>query len=267
MYTTIKIYFLLFLTYSIIGWILEVVGKLIEQRRFINRGFLIGPYCPIYGLGSLLITILLQRYTGDPIALFILAIVTCSILEYSTSYIMEKIFHARWWDYSQRKFNINGRICLETMLPFGLLGLIMLYGINPIFQNLFTTMSLKYLNIIFYVSLFIFSLDFIISSIILFSVRKENRVLDNDNTEAMSKKVKKVLMSYGWAYKRLLQAFPDVKHIGSVMKKSIDRNIAKIKDKQQIVKQKTEEQMLNIKSKYVKKMEKLKNKTSKKKSN
>ena len=71
---------------------MEVTCKLIQYKRFINRGFLIGPYCPIYGYGALLITILLHKYTNDPIVLFIMAIVVCGTLEYLTSYFMEKIY-------------------------------------------------------------------------------------------------------------------------------------------------------------------------------
>lgn len=89
---------------------MEVVCKLIQFRRFINRGFLIGPYCPIYGFGSVLIGLLLSRYAGEPLVVFILAMVVCGTLEYVTSYLMEKLFHARWWDYSDKRFNLNGRI-------------------------------------------------------------------------------------------------------------------------------------------------------------
>ena len=97
----IEKYVLLFFIYAFLGWIMEVIGKLIQQKKFINRGFLIGPYCPIYGHGAILITILLSRYKANPFILFFMAILICSILEYATSYFMEKIFHARWWDYSQ----------------------------------------------------------------------------------------------------------------------------------------------------------------------
>ena len=129
---TIAQYFLLFMIYSVAGWILEVTCKLIEYKRFINRGFLIGPYCPIYGWGAIFITILLHRYTDDWIALFFMSVITCGILEYLTSYVMEKLFHARWWDYSRRKYNINGRVCLETLIPFGILGLAVMYVTNPL---------------------------------------------------------------------------------------------------------------------------------------
>ena len=124
-------YFLLFVIYSVIGWIMEVIYTLVIDKKFTNRGFLVGPYCPIYGVGAVLIIILLSGYKERPIGLFVLAIVICSILEYFTSYIMEKLFKARWWDYSNRKFNINGRICLETMVPFGVIACLIVYIVNP----------------------------------------------------------------------------------------------------------------------------------------
>ena len=120
---TFQIYFLLFISYSILGWLMEVTVKYFQFRRFINRGFLIGPYCPIYGWGAILITLLLKKYIDDPIALFALGMMLCAILEYFASYLLEKTFKARWWDYSNQKFNINGRICLKTMIVFGLLGI------------------------------------------------------------------------------------------------------------------------------------------------
>ena len=101
-------YFLLFLIYAVLGWCCEVVVAFYNHKKFINRGFLIGPYCPIYGIGVLLIISLLEDFTDSWLALFVLAMVLCMVLEYITSYLMEKIFNARWWDYSSKKFNING---------------------------------------------------------------------------------------------------------------------------------------------------------------
>ena len=113
----VSVYFILFIIYAMIGWFIEIINGLIQTKKFVNRGFLIGPYCPIYGVGGILITLLLSKYYDDPIVLFFMGIAVCGILEYLTSYIMEKFFKARWWDYSKRKFNINGRICLETIIP------------------------------------------------------------------------------------------------------------------------------------------------------
>lgn len=100
-----------FMIYSVVGWIYETTLCSITDRHFVNRGFLNGPYCPIYGSGALLDVLILGRIE-NPFLLFILGVlVTCS-LEYLTSYVMEKLFKARWWDYSDKKFNIGGRVCL-----------------------------------------------------------------------------------------------------------------------------------------------------------
>lgn len=206
----LRIYFLLFIIYSIMGWSLEVICKLIEYKRFINRGFLIGPYCPIYGFGALLITFLLQKYAPDPIALFIMAIVVCGTLEYLTSYIMEKLFKARWWDYSKRKFNINGRICLGTIIPFGLLGLFIIYISNPFFLDKINLLPEMWLNIIFSILLVLFLLDNIISTVVIRYVKKAEIFVgkDLDNTEEITTKVKEVLRNKSPLHRRLVNAYP-----------------------------------------------------------
>jgi len=104
----VSTYFLYFIIYSFMGWMMEVICKLFELKRFVNRGFLIGSICPIYGYGVLGIILLVGRNTTDLLSVFLKSILVCSILEYFTSYLMEKLFHARWWDYSRRKYNING---------------------------------------------------------------------------------------------------------------------------------------------------------------
>lgn len=88
----VGILILLFFTYAFLGWCLEVICKLVEKKRFINRGFLIGPYCPIYGYGALIMTILLHKYLDDPVTLYIMIVLSCSILEYATSYFFRNTF-------------------------------------------------------------------------------------------------------------------------------------------------------------------------------
>ena len=143
-------YFLYFIIYSFIGWLMEVVLKSKDEHKFVNRGFLIGPICPIYGFGVLLIILLVGNSKSDLLAVFLKSILVCSVLEYFTSYFMEKLFHARWWDYSKNKYNINGRICLETMLPFGILSTIVIYVVHPLvikFVSLFSNTVLIILTI------------------------------------------------------------------------------------------------------------------------
>ena len=108
----LQMYFLFFIIYSFLGWIIEVILCSIIEKKIVDRGFLIGPICPIYGCGAVIITLALSSYKDDWIVVFCMAVILAGALEYFTSYAMEKIFHARWWDYSNNKFNINGRICL-----------------------------------------------------------------------------------------------------------------------------------------------------------
>lgn len=207
----IEIYFLLYLIYSFGGWLLEVSCKLIEKRKFINRGFLIGPYCPIYGTGAVIMTLLLKRYIDDKITLFIMAMLICSVLEYITSYVMEKLFNARWWDYSRYRFNINGRVCLETTIPFGIFGFLIMYIINPfIFKYLYMIPNI-FLHIICIILAILFIIDNIISFKVMFGVRGVTNEFNKnvkDNTEEITSKVKEALKNKSFLSKRLIGAFP-----------------------------------------------------------
>lgn len=216
---TIEIYFLLFISYAFLGWCMEVTCKLIQYKKFINRGFLIGPYCPIYGWGALAITILLKRYMEDPLVLFVMSTLICSIIEYLTSYFMEKKYHARWWDYSNRKFNINGRICLETLIPFGILGVAIMYGTNPILFKLYNQIPQLVINILTVILFIGFIVDNIISSNIISSINVEGNKLIKDNTEEITEKIKQILRQKSWLHRRLINAYPGLKDIKVKIKK------------------------------------------------
>lgn len=216
---TIEIYFLLFISYAFLGWCMEVTCKFIQHKKFINRGFLIGPYCPIYGWGALAITILLKRYMEDPLVLFVMSTLICSIIEYLTSYFMEKKYHARWWDYSNKKFNINGRICLETLIPFGILGVAIMYGTNPILFKLYNQIPQLVINILTVILFIGFIVDNIISSNIISSINVEENKLIKDNTEEITEKIKQVLRQKSWLHRRLINAYPGLKDIKVKIKK------------------------------------------------
>lgn len=204
--------FILFIIYSMIGWTMEVILTLIEKKKFTNRGFMIGPWCPIYGTGCICLILLLDNYKNNPVILFFMAIIICSIIEYMTSLIMEKIFKARWWDYSDKKFNLNGRICLETMIPFGILGLLVVYFVNPFIVNILNKIPVKTLNIVAYILLAVFITDFIISFKIIFKFKDTLKKTEKDATEQISKKVKEIFLSKGILYRRLVNAFPNLKN-------------------------------------------------------
>lgn len=148
MYYTLSLLFIYFFIYAIIGWVCEVIYCSIPEKKFINRGFLNGPYCPIYGVGALIIITFLMPYTSDPILVFFIGVILTSTLEYATSWGMEKLFHAKWWDYSEHKFNINGRICLLNSFLFGLMCLALMYVVHPVVDDFVKIFSYFWIQVI-----------------------------------------------------------------------------------------------------------------------
>lgn len=202
--------FLLFIIYSFIGWIMEVIVKFVEKKRFINRGFLIGPLCPIYGYGAILILLLLRPYKRSVILLFFMAILICSFLEYMTSFVMEKLFKTRWWDYSNVKYNINGRICLNTMLPFGVLGVVVFFIVNPFIKYLLSFISNDVLKIVAILLFAMYLIDNIITFFIINKYRDSITNIEKDSTEEIVK-IREKFMKRGFLYRRLIKAFPTMK--------------------------------------------------------
>ena len=162
-----------------------------------------------------------------------MAIFICGILEYSTSYIMEKLFKTRWWDYSNYRFNINGRICLETLWAFGALACIVMYFINPPLINFIKSIPTTLYNILFYVLLIIFLVDNIVSFKIVSNLKATAKNIRKDSTEEMSKYVREVLSKKSILVKRLIKAFPNlqtsIKNITDGIKKEINNNFKKKK--------------------------------------
>ena len=189
MVKSLEMYIMIFFTYSFLGWTMESVGSIFKEKKFVNRGFLIGPYCPVYGTGVVLITLLLHKYTNDIPALFFLSTLLCGALEYLTSYLMEKLFNDKWWDYSDNKYNINGRVCLKNSILFGIAGLVVIYFIYLFIKSIYSMLSEIALKIIAYSLSTIYIIDMIISFKIILSFKKETYA-QKDNTEEISEMVK-----------------------------------------------------------------------------
>lgn len=206
-------YFYIFIIYSVIGWFMEVVIVSSKKRKVTARGFLIGPWCPIYGFGALFITILLRKYYEDPIALFVMSFLVGTILEYVTSYLMEKMFHARWWDYSDHRFQINGRVSLTTSLGFGLLGIILVYVFNPFFLRIIKNIPPLIFNIIMIIVFLFFITDVIVSFRIISNIKKESFANLKDATEKATMEIQKALKEKSIFNRRLLNSFPHLKFI------------------------------------------------------
>ena len=120
-----------FFVYAFLGWCMEVSYAALHTGRFVNRGFLNGPVCPIYGFGVVLVLWALEPLAGNTLLLFLGSVVLTSLLEWLTGFVLEKLFHQRWWDYSDEPFNIGGYICLRFSIAWGLACLFVLKIIHP----------------------------------------------------------------------------------------------------------------------------------------
>ena len=177
MLNKVKKYFFFFMMYSVIGWLYEVILEVfIYKWGFSNRGVLFGPYCPIYGVGALIFILIVGRILKDkkrkdkilliPVV-FILCMVIATSIELIASYLCEWLLGSwPWQTYVDYKYNFQGRIALSPSLRFGLGGILFLYIIQPLYERLYSKLSNKVVNILFYLIGSLFIVDII--SLIIF---------------------------------------------------------------------------------------------------
>lgn len=120
-----------FILYSFLGWVLESICKTIWEKKFVNSGFLNGPFCPIYGAGAIIMLLFLSGSKNNIVLLFFAGFFVLSIWEYIVGWALEKIFHTRYWDYTQNRFNIQGRVCLLNSFYWGIMGVIFIHIVQP----------------------------------------------------------------------------------------------------------------------------------------
>ena len=162
MKTFIKLLLIFFLG-SIVGGLIEIGYQIITRGDFVFGGFLYGPYRPIYGYGFLIIYLMGKKINKNPLIVFLVSFIVCSIFEYSVSYFMEIIFNKRWWDYNNFYLNINGRICLMVSLFWGLIGLVFVKLIVPIYDKLYEKLNKKYVQLFILLISIVYIFDTIIS--------------------------------------------------------------------------------------------------------
>ena len=227
--------FSIFLIYSFIGYICEVICSSIWQKKLVNRGFLCGPWLPIYGVGSIFVLFILLRFKNDPVMVFILGAVITSALEYFTSFLLEKIFHNKWWDYEDHKCNINGRICLQNTLLFGLGSLAIIYMADPFVTKILDNISGLAMNIIAIILFIIFLIDCIYSFVVAYNLRNRIIICEELKNQKIAKipgmleqVIKDRVKNFKTYPKRLLDAFPDLKRANykelELMKKLREKN-------------------------------------------
>ncbi len=159
-YTLIQV-FLTFIIYAFLGWCLEVTFHLFKSKKFINRGFLNGPICPIYGVGAVMVLLFLGNLGNKFWVIFSGGAIFASLLELVTGYTLEKIFNTRWWDYSNNKFNIGGYISLSFTIIWGFVSVFMMYILQPIVNNIVNSIPRAFINPIAVLIFGVFILDLI----------------------------------------------------------------------------------------------------------
>ncbi|EFY09051.1 putative ABC transporter permease [Erysipelothrix rhusiopathiae] len=224
----IPTFFIYWVIYGVIGWIMETLYCSIPEGKFVERGFLNGPIVPIYGFGALFVLSILKPFLDSPILVFVLGFLLTSVLEYITSYIMEKAFGMRWWDYSDYKYNIKGRVCLLNSTMFGVLCVVLVEWIHPIVTNIIARFSPTTILLASSVLGVIIAVDFVVSVISVLNLKKRLKSLEVLHTEMaelihtfnekstlrieeIKERIAELKAEYKFTERRLIRSFPTMK--------------------------------------------------------
>lgn len=243
-----------FIIYAVMGWCLEVIYEAVDQGVFINRGFLNGPYCPIYGFGVIIVIQCLTPIKNNILVLYVGSVILTSLLEFITGFILEKIFHQKWWDYTAEHFNIKGYICLKFSLLWGIACLVVIRIIHPLIERFVNWIPHFIGNIILIVALLGLLSDIIITILSIMHIKKRLRLIEiisqemrkisdhsgekiygavkgiSDKNEARKAKIEDLKAKYKKDFhkknmggKRIEKAFPRLKiHSGRTLKDILD---------------------------------------------
>ncbi len=257
-----------FMIYSFLGWIMESVFRSICEKKLINTGFLRGPFCPIYGFGATIMFLFLDQFENKPILLFCIAIIVLTVWEYIVGVILETLFHTKYWDYSDHKFNFQGRICLTNSICWGILGVLFVKYIHPFVQGIIAKIDINLLNYVMAIFFMVFLADMITTIIHVKNIKttlekveninkeikeklkeikalkkeKEDKITTTENIQQLVESLKKkrnktILRLYKNVY-RLKKAFPAIntKEITEVLNQKIESRKKRVKNKQKDLK-------------------------------
>ena len=244
-----------FITYSFLGWVMESIFRSISERKIINTGFLKGPFCPIYGVGAIIMLLFLKKFADNLAVLFIVSVVVLTIWEYLVGVLLEKLFHTKYWDYSKNKFNFQGRICLTNSIFWGILGVVFVKYIHPAIENLIEKIDVRILIFVYSILGIVILVDMITSIVKVKNIKVTLEKIEKLNNEIREKlkeenvqyiieqlkykRNKTILRLYKNVY-RLKKAFPAIntKEITEVLSKKVELKEIKEEIKQRIQKRK-----------------------------
>lgn len=260
------IYFITyFIIYSFAGWVLESIFKTILEKKIVNSGFLHGPFCPIYGIGALIMYFTLNKFNTNPFLVFITGFVILSVWEYFVGWILEKVFQTKYWDYSQNKFNIKGRVCLLNSIFWGVLAVVFIFWIHPFVQEKIALIPegiLWYINILIYTYLII---DGIISIVKIKNIDSQLKRIKEIGYSIKEKieKLEELKMSADLkenALETLQNIIDDLKLKQNRLRRKLYRHTYRLKKAFPTMQSETITEILNEKFERIKKMKKQKGK-------
>ena len=193
-YTIYQLIWLFFL-YAFLGWCMEVCFQALSTGRIVNRGFLNGPWCPIYGVGMIAVLLIVGPISENLGALFLLGMLLCTLVELIVGWLLEKIFHTRWWDYSDQPFQIGGYVCLKFSIMWGLAVTFTVRLIHPAILGLVNMIPHVLGWVLAGVLIGDFVADFIVTLVTIIGIKKElgelREVADNLHqvSDAISEKL------------------------------------------------------------------------------
>lgn len=222
-----------FMIYSFCGWLMESIYKSVLDKKIVNSGFLYGPFCPIYGIGTLIMLLFLNRFSYNIFILFVVSVIVLSIWEYIVGLGLETVFKIKYWDYSQKKFNIHGRVCLMHSIDWGVLGVLFINGIHPNVKKiieLIPSEAIKYIVLIIGAYMLI---DMIISIIKIKNINLKIKIL-KEITKTLKEKTEELKEAIG----------------DSQASKKLKQTIDELKDKQEELKVKLEKQTQRLRTAF-----------------
>lgn len=217
-----------FLIYSFFGWCIESTFKSMCEKRMVNSGFLYGPFCPIYGCGAIIMYIFLDDVSSKPFITFCLGFVVLSVWEYLVGVFLEKVFHRKYWDYSNNKFNLQGRVCLLNSFFWGILGILFIDIIHPFITGALSnidTSLIIYCDIIIVIGLIIDTVASIMSN---FSIATKLKYVEELNTSIKEK-------------------LEEIKQKGKGVEQSLQDTLDELKQKRAKIIRKSYKQILRLK--------------------
>lgn len=222
-------YIWFFIIYSFLGWCIEVTFHGVTQGKFVNRGFLNGPVCPIYGFGMVILLYFLSPITDNLALLFIGSVVLTSTLEFITGFILEKFFQDKWWDYSDMPYNIKGYISLSFSLIWGLGAVFIINIIHPLINNFIPVFDNKIGSVILILFISYFLADFIVTLLGIFEISRQFKVL-----EEMAARLKLYSNGIGEDIYKSVNAFIKTGNKISEIEASLEKDlkITELKEKQ-----------------------------------